>query len=245
MQAVKRCVRCNTVNDPLQIYCIKCGKFLSTKAESKPNRTIWDNDPAVADKKNIQINRQKNDDKSKEYIVICPQCGAASDVINGTIPLSCNQCGYFFQAGIDKVVSKASMHSTPAPASKGTVTQEPLVNNRNDHLKRSDDIRTKSPLARAVKDCSSMRLINISQNGVIPERVSEHGEIIGVNGTVLRSINTKIQISIWHSATGWYVRVMAGSPLYNGVPLNIGMQIKLNDGDMLTIDREQVRVEIV
>ena len=90
-----------------------------------------------------------------------------------------------------------------------------------------------------------MRLINISQNGVIPERVSEHGEIIGVNGTVLRSINTKIQISIWHSATGWYVRVMAGSPLYNGVPLNIGMQIKLNDGDMLTIDREQVRVEIV
>ena len=143
------------------------------------------------------------------------------------------------------MVSKTSLYSTPDLAGKGTVNQEPLDNNRNDHIKRPDDTRTKSPLARAVKDCSSMRLINISQNGAIPEQISEQGAIIGFNGTVLRSIKTKIQISIWHSATGWYARAMAGSPLYNGVPLNTGMQIKLNDGDMLTIDREQVRVEII
>ena len=244
MQAVKRCVRCNTVNDTSQIYCIKCGKFLSTKPESKPNRTIWDIYPTAADAKNTQINRQTNDDKSKEYIVVCPQCGEAADVINGAIPLSCNQCGYFFQAGIDKVVSKASLYRKSSPINKGPVNQEPLDNNGKG-LIRSNETGKKSPLARAVIDSSSMRLINISRNGTFPERVSEQGAIIGANGTLLRNIKTTIQISIWHSATGWYARAMAGAPLYNGVPLNIGMQIKLNDGDMLTIAREQIRVEII
>jgi hypothetical protein len=80
---------------------------------------------------------------------------------------------------------------------------------------------------------------------MVPESIKESGDIIGANGTVLKYIKTQQQVSVWHSPTGWYARTLQGQPLYNGVPVNVGMQIKLSDGDILTIEREQIRIEIV
>lgn len=71
------------------------------------------------------------------------------------------------------------------------------------------------------------------------------GGIIGDNGTVMRWIRTSQQMSFRHTPAGWYIQVLAGQPLYNGVPVNTGAQIRLSDGDMLTIEKEQIRVEIV
>ena len=88
-------------------------------------------------------------------------------------------------------------------------------------------------------------IVNLGNNPSGIFVYNESGEIVGTNGTILKSIKTSQQISIWHSPAGWYARTLAGSPLYNGVPVNAGMQIKLNDGDILTVEKDQVRVEIV
>lgn len=252
MQAIKRCGRCNTENAPDQIYCTKCGKFLSARvADTSKNITIWnmDDDTFKDDvKRSSLVQRDRSSDASQRYVVICPQCNSASEVIKGMMPLACKQCGYFFQAGIDRAVPESSLNrrvsdldhiqkTTPQPpAPLATVT---------DNKPQQASPGKKNPLASTRKDTSSMRLIVITQKGMVPEDVNEKGDVVGVNGTILKMINTQQQISIWHSPAGWYARTLSGQPLFNGVPVNVGMQIKLNDGDILTIEREQVRVEII
>ena len=246
MQAARKCVRCNTLNELGQLYCIKCGKYLSRADNEGKSPTIWDinidKDDSTSVRKTVGLNKQSGD--VPRYVVICPQCNSIIPAENGTIPLACDQCGYFFQAGIDKIVPNCPQ----VKQSSG------FLNDRKaDGQGTATDIKRKQlsmnqktgPLARVKKDESSLRLICITINGILPERVKESGDIIGADGTVLKALKTQQQISIWHSATGWYIRSLAGNPLFNGVPINAGMQIKLSDGDMLTVGREQVRVEII
>ena len=248
MQAAKRCVRCNTINDPSQIYCINCGKYLAMRSNEDARTTIWDMDPNVQDRivHANRITQNNNTNAKQKYIVICPQCGKPSDVVNGAIPLSCNQCGYFYQAGIDKPVLQSSQ-SNIGPGADVSKPVDKMTSSPADPPKKNsqDSSSCIGPLARATKDTSSMRLIIISQNGAVPENVDEKGGIVGENGTILKRIRTKQQISIWHSPTGWYARTLTGTPLYNGVPMNTGMQIKLSDGDMISVEREHIRVEII
>ena len=248
MQAVRKCVRCNADNNPEQIYCAKCGKFLPKGDRIAKNVTIWD----IGDVKDKGFLRadvglaSTKFDVPQKYVVICPQCANMIAVDNGIIPLACDPCGYFFQAGIDKVI----------PVSLQKASTSDFINKKDDKSSspdnsssytttRNDTVQKKGPLARVRRDTSSLRLIIISRNGATPENVKESGDIIGANGTILKGIKTTQQISVWHSPAGWYAITLAGSPLYNGVPVNTGMQIKLSDGDILTVEREQVRVEIV
>ena len=71
------------------------------------------------------------------------------------------------------------------------------------------------------------------------------GFFIGKNGTAFRAFKSKQQVSIWHTDTGWYVRAIFGTPLFNGVPMNQGASIKLSAGDKLDIDEEQFMAEII
>ena len=128
--------------------------------------------------------------------VICPQCRSVSAAVDGVLPLACDQCGYFFQAGIDDIAR--------APSS------DPQI----------PDVK-KNPIINVGRDTSYMRFIAVSR------------------------IRTSQQMSFRHTPAGWYIQALAGQPLYNGVPVNTGAQIRLSDGDMLTIEKEQIRVEIV
>ena len=61
---------------------------------------------------------------------------------------------------------------------------------------------------------------------------------------MFRSFVSNKQIRIWHTTTGWYARANIGMPLYNGVPMNQGVQVKLSAGDLLVIDQEQFMIEL-
>lgn len=245
MQAVKRCGQCNAQNDSGQIYCAKCGKFLSARAAGIPKSiTVWDMEVMNQKKDKPVAQKAKDFEPVQKYLVICPQCNNTSAAVNGMLPLACDKCGYFFQAGIDNVVPKVPQNRQRPDAEE--------KDRQPDVQTVSDDYSTpavlsgrRNPLASAKKDTSSMRFIVISQKEAVPEEADEKGGIIGNNGTILKWIKTSQQMSFRHAPTGWYVQILAGQPLYNGVPVNAGRQMRLYDGDILTIEKEQIRVEIV
>ena len=210
MQAGKRCVHCNEVNASGWSYCIRCGKYLTEKANEQPKiTTVWetkDDDVLAADK----------DKFPSGDVIICPECGEKAPVTDGILLLACTWCGHLFQAGLDQAASRSSV--------------QPVK---------------KSPLARAVRDTSSMRLFLLSRPEVMPETVGEQGGILGENGTVLKQLRTGQQISLRHTPAGWYAMTIKGHLLYNGVPQNAGRQLRLSDGDMIIMDKEQIQVEII
>ncbi len=227
-------MRCSALNPPEQIYCLKCGKFLSGQNQAlKASPTVWDLGQSRQAKNHIQTMKAV---PSEEYVVVCPQCNLEESVTNGIMPLACGQCGYFFQAGIDKIISKNDAKKQQSNPMEPVPVQAPST---------ASSSKQKGPLARRDNDTTSLRLIMLSQQNIMPQRVKEAGEILGKDGTILKQVKTSQQLSIWHSPAGWYMRALNGHPLYNGVPLNENQQMKLSDGDMLTIEREQIRVEIV
>ena len=92
---------------------------------------------------------------------------------------------------------------------------------------------------------SANTVLRLSRPEVMPETVGEQGGILGENGTVLKQLRTGQQISLRHTPAGWYAMTIKGHPLYNGVPQNAGRQLRLSDGDMIIMDKEQIRVEII
>lgn len=219
MRGGKRCARCSAENDPGRVYCVQCGKFLPSRADSGGERTtVW----------TIPRQRQGASENNSRYVVICPQCGQAEEVLDGKLPFACGQCGYFFQMGIDRPVLEGSV---PPGAGPGKQDSPPGA--------------VKNPLAGRSADTSELTLIPVSRTWAMPERVGERGALIGADGTVLKGMAADQQLSIWHTPAGWYARALRGQPLYNGVPVNTGAQIRLGDGDLLTIGREHIRVEIV
>lgn len=246
MQTARKCVRCNTLNEPGQLYCVKCGKFLSKEDKTPRKITIWNmninpNNQVVDN--NITVNDKKSDDLP-QYVVICPQCNSTVAVENGIVPLACDRCGYFFQAGIDKIVPYKPQKKQKSDFSDDSGRNTKSLGSSAGNPVTKTVPKSTGPLARARRDESSLRLIVISKSGMTPENIKESGDIVGANGTVLRFIRTQQQISIWHSPTGWYARVLNGQPLHNGVPVNTQIQIKLSDGDILTVEKEQIRIEI-
>ena len=228
MQTKRKCERCNTLNDSGQTYCVNCGKYLRGKIVNKEAKfTIWGIDDSPA----IDVG---NKDIDSHAIVVCPECSSKCPVENGVLPLSCPACGYFFQAGVDKVINasgakkEAKIVKTNLPCNNSS-ENKPIAN---------------GPLRKVERDATSLRLTAISSSNMLPEIMREAGNIIGKDGTVFKAIRTSQQLTIWHTAAGWYVRAIAGTPLYNGVPMNQGIQMKLSDGDFLMLEKEQFRVEI-
>lgn len=240
MQTKIKCEQCNTLNDETQIYCVNCGKYLGAKVTPKNNKlTIWEIDESL-DKDNGTFDKAKKAiQRSTEKIVVCPECSAKARVDNEVLPLSCPVCGYFFQSGIDKIISESDLMNAKKLDKGSSVTS------KDNSTVKTDTARVQTgPLKKAVKDTTSLRITSITSNTILPEVMREAGNIIGKNGTVFRSFVSNKQISIWHTFTGWYARATIGTPLYNGVPMNQGIQVKLSAGDLLVIDREQFMVEL-
>ena len=236
MQIRKKCELCNTLNNNNQIYCVNCGKYLRGKILQPDNKlTIWGVDASPV--KTMPLDNRKQ--MAGRNVVVCPECQTKSVVKDGVLPLSCVRCGYFFQAGIDRIINEADISVChTAKNSKAAGKTSAVVQTRAAGSQVG-------PLKRAASDTSSMRLISLTSTSLLPEVMKEVGNIIGKNGTVFRNFISEAQISIWHTSSGWYARATMGTSLYNGVPMNQGVQIKLTAGDLLVMDQEQFMVEIV
>ena len=240
VQTKIKCEQCNTLNDEKQIYCVNCGKYLRGKVTQKDNKlTIWGIDESPAKDNGTFDKTKKTIQRSTKKIVVCPKCSTKASADNGVLPLSCSACGYFFQAGIDKIISESDLLNAKK------LDKGPSVTSKDNSTVKTDTARVQTgPLKKAVKDTTSLRITSITSNTILPEVMRDAGNIIGKNGTVFRSFVSNKQISIWHTFTGWYARATIGTPLYNGVPMNQGVQVKLSAGDLLVIDREQFMVEL-
>ena len=225
------------------MYCVHCGKYLRGKAEKQePSMTIWgmNETPAVSTAQVPSPAATPAADVS--YVAVCPQCSHACPASRDCLPLSCSECGYFFQAGIDTVV----------PASSVSASKKPIVVNGVDITKPKvkenpvPDIKVRNvgPLKRMSIDKSMMRLNAITASRM-PEIMKPAGNILGKGGNLFKGLCSEQQISIWHTAAGWYARATLGTPLYNGVPMNQGIQVKLASGDLIVLDAEQFMVEIM
>lgn len=246
MQIRKRCVQCNTLNDSDRFYCVNCGKYLKgTVAEDKKRFTIWGTDDspvrsAPDNKRPAAVNVRTR------QIVICPECNAECDAEGGVLPLSCPECGYFFQAGIDRIINSSNRTDTNRNVTADPGRGRDSDNNTGQVNFGAGNISAgRGPLPRAGRDSSALRIISLSSNHLLPEMMKETGNIIGKNGTAFRSFKSNQQVSIWHTDTGWYARAIFGTPLFNGVPMNQGASIKLSAGDKLDIDEGQFMTEII
>ena len=240
MQKRRKCEQCNTLNSDKQIYCVNCGKYLKGKIVKKDNKmTIWVIDDSPAKDNGTIDKTKKTIQRSTKKIVVCPKCSTKTSADNGVLPLSCSACGYFFQAGIDKIISESDLMNAKK------LDKGPSVTSQDNFTVKTDTARVQTgPLKKAVKDTTSLRITSITSNTILPEVMREAGNIIGKNGTVFQSFVSNKQITIWHTSTGWYARATIGTILYNGVPMNQGVQVKLSVGDLLVIDREQFMVEL-
>ena len=239
MQTRRKCEQCNTLNDVKQTYCVNCGKYLKGKISQKDSKlTIWGVDESKGKCHIDSVQSHRASHQAPQMVVVCPECLTKSDVNDHVLPLSCPVCGYFFQAGIDRIVSAAD-----AATGKTVDASSTSVNRRTVITPTPAPLKT-GPLQTAAHDTTSLRITSITSNTLLPEFMKEVGNILGKNGTVFRAFTSNMQISIWHTSTGWYARATIGMPLYNGVPMNQGNQVKLSAGDLLVIDREQFMIEI-
>lgn len=220
---------------------MNCGKYLKGKIVKKDNKlTIWGiDDPPARNNTTSGRSQDSTRKNSAKKIVICPECSSKFDVVDGVLPLSCSSCGYFFQAGIDKIINESDLTNV------NRVDKESATTVTNQTTVQTSTTRSQGgPLKRVAKDTTSLRITSITSSIILPELMKEAGNIIGKNGTVFRSFVSNKQISIWHTTTGWYARATIGTPLYNGVPMNQGVQVKLSAGDLLVVDQEQFMMEI-
>lgn len=247
MQAGKRCVRCKEMNDPDRVYCIRCGKYLTARAAGQPGRqTVWEQG-LQADPSREPDRRDTGADQNAgasgkgapatKYVIVCPECGTKTPVRDGIVPLACGPCGYFFQAGLDPVVPETD--AGPVPDRKRTADGKDTC-----PAAPSVPAAGRNPMPRAARVPSSLRLILTSHPEVLPETVGAHGGVLGAGGTILRQVRTGQQLDIHQSSGIWYARVLKGEPCYNGDTKNAGCQFRLEDGGMLIMDQEQIRVEL-
>lgn len=244
MQTKRKCAQCNTLNDENQMYCVHCGKYLQGKVLKKEaSMTIWGMDatPAV-DRSDAGRGEGTPDAAADSYRVICPECSHHCPTSKDCLPLSCSECGYFFQAGIDTIVQASGLSKM----------KKPMIVNGVDITKSKEKadavpdikVRNVGPLKRMSVDKSMMRLNSVTASRM-PEMMKPAGNILGKDGNLFGGLRSDKQISIWHTAAGWYARATIGTPLYNGVPMSQGIQMKLAAGDLLVLDTEQFMVEII
>lgn len=232
MQTRKRCVHCNTLNDPGRTYCVQCGKYLNMKAApSGVKTTVW-GQASVGSAVKPQVSEPPAAAPA-EYIAVCPQCKAECRTEKDRLPVMCGTCGYFFQDGIDRVILKSAAVQVKEP-----VSVQPKTTPAAPVQQRS------GPMPSTADNSSKLRLIAVSSENLMPQIVRESGEYFGSGGTLFKNLRTDIKLFVWHSRAGWYIRAEKGHPVYNGVAMNLGVSKKLNDGDTLYIANTEFRVEI-
>jgi len=221
---------------------LHCGKYLVKKDDTKKRITIWDiggNGVTGNIVKKNTVDNPHDISQIDDYVVICPQCTQVQTVNNGALPLSCECCGYFFQMGIDKVVRKDSVN-------KKIVN----ITNQDADLKDSGnqagDVVNKSPVnKKRASTTTEMRLVVRNIPGHMPETINPSGDVLGKSGTVLRDLNISQQITIFRAPTGWYINAISGEAMVNGTVINNQTERRLEHGNIITIDKYMIFVEIV
>ena len=240
MAETKRCVQCSYDNPSNQIYCLKCGKFLRKNNDSvvsSPN--IWTTPTIKLSGVGTNVINNPNSNNAKDHkVVICPQCKQVEKTPNSVLPMTCSSCGYFFQIGVDKIILFSELNKQK-------------VSSTNDGDKRNDvnevqdeDLKIKRIKKARKEDTSSLRLIVRSDSSILPQKINPLGDIIGLNGTVLKQLKTESQIKINRTPTGWYIEVLEGDCIVGNVHMNKMVQRKLVHGDYLVIGKHQIFVEI-
>lgn len=240
MAETKRCVQCSYDNPGNQIYCLKCGKFLRKNNDSvvsSPN--IWTTPTTKLSGVGTNVINNPNSNNTKDYkVVICPQCKQVEKTPDSVLPMTCSSCGYFFQIGVDKIIPFSEVNKQK-------------VSSTNDAGKRDDeneiqeeDLKIKKIKKVRKEDTSSLRLIVRSDSSILSQKINPLGDIIGLNGTVLKQLKTESQIKINRTPTGWYIEVLEGDCIVGNVHMNKMVQRKLVHGDYLVIGKNQIFVEI-
>ena len=256
---VLKCGRCDTINAPGRFYCIKCGNFLVAKKElHKKVVSVWEadsEDKECTDAFNNTVYNECYDSdpnikgKKMSYVVKCPCCGNLDPAIDQKLPITCNDCGYFYQVGIDIPfifeIPDADTEIFSSERIKESIDVKNKVSVKNCSSYREDDNTSllQGPLVKHVNDSTQMRLLPIGRNGNLPIRIEKNGEIVGKDGSILQEISS-VQLSICHKITGWYAQALYGEVIYNGVIMNKAYQKKLSDGDVFVFGKVGYRVEI-
>lgn len=237
MAETKRCVQCSYDNPINQIYCLKCGKFLRNNNDSVVS--IWTTPATEMSGVGTNVINNSNSNNTKDYkVVICPQCKQVEKTPDSVLPMTCSSCGYFFQIGVDKIILFSEVN-------------KPKVSSTNDEDKKNDvnGIQDEGPKIKKIRkvrkeDTSTLRLIVRSDSSILPQKINPLGDIIGLNGTVLKQLKTESQIKINRTPTGWYIEVLEGDCVVGNVHMNKMVQRKLMHGDYLVIGRYQIFAEI-
>ena len=242
MAETKRCVQCSYDNPIDQIYCLKCGKFLKNNSDcvaQSPN--IWNIQANELSGVTTNVNNKSNS-ISKDYkVVICPQCKRVEKTPDNVLPMTCSCCGYFFQIGVDKIVLFSELDKRK--------TMSTDIDGKEDVIKcitdtQGEDISVKKQKKVRKEDTTSLRLIVRSDPTILPQNINPCGDIIGLNGTVLKQLIIESQIKINRTPTGWYIEVLEGDCIVGNVHMNKMVQRKLVHGDYIVIGKNQIFVEI-
>lgn len=253
MPTRKKCRHCNTENTENALYCIACGKYLSVnkfncnELQEMCGYGSLSSTPANIDLENSNSLLNTSSSENEEYIVICPVCQCHSPTKKETLPISCTNCGYYFQVGLDVILKKDSMKKNVLVGTVGnnSIDSDKSKTNLNVSAQKADISTRKMPMPVVNKDSSQLRLFWMNRNNEMPIQIPDKGATLGSKGLLLNNISGDNLFMIWHTVTGWYLRIISGNVLYNGAPINLNIDKRLLNNDSLIIGNEQFRVEVI
>lgn len=229
------------------MYCVACGKYLVSKKISSENEPqamsgygISLSTPTTDDLGNTNTQLPTPNFPNKGYVVICPVCQYHAPAKAGVLPMSCSNCGYFFQVGLDLIVKEDALQDSMSSQQSSTAKQQ--ISNSSS---MSSSTSPKSPMPAVSKDNSQLRLFWLNRINEMPIQIPHKGVTLGSKGVLLKDIPGNTLFMIWHTPAGWYLRCINGTVLYNGAPINMNIDTRLLNNDSIIIGDEQFRVEVI
>ena len=240
MPTRKKCRHCNTDNPAGALYCVACGKYLVSKKMSNENEL------QAMSGYGISLGASASDDlnnTNSQYRV----CKYHAPTKKGILPMSCSNCGYFFQVGLDLIVKDDALQdSISIQQSSTSSTNTPQV---KQHVSNSSSMSSptplKPPMPTVSKDNSQLRLFWLNRINEMPIQIPHKGVTLGSKGVLLKEIPGNTLFMIWHTPAGWYLRCINETLLYNGAPINLNIDTRLLNNDSIIISDEQFRVEVI
>lgn len=253
MPTRKKCRHCNTDNPDSALYCIACGKYLVSKKTNgielqamsgygtSSSMSTTDNLDDTDSSLNTSCTSNSN------YVVICPVCQYQAPTKKDVLPMSCSNCGYFFQVGLDLIVKKDSMKEkkTGKLLNANSTNPSQIKHQTIDSCSTPASVHRKSPMPTVNNDNSQLRLFWMNRINEMPIQIPQNGATLGSKGVLLKEIQGNTLFMIWHTPAGWYLRSINGIVLYNGAPLNLNIDTRLLNNDSIIIGNEQFRVEVI
>ena len=203
--------------------------------------------PTSDDLDNTHTKLTTPNSSNKGYVVICPVCQYHAPAKKGVLPMSCSNCGYFFQVGLDLIVKDDALQDSVSSQQSITSSTNPIQAKQQISNKSSmpSSASPKSPMPTVSMDNSQLRLFWLNRINEMPIQIPHKGVTLGSKGVLLKEILGNTLFMIWHTPAGWYLRCVNGTVLYNGTPINLNIDTRLLNNDSIIIGDEQFRVEVI